>query len=359
MHFYNGDGLRVKKLDRADSYQLTDRRYIWDPSAGSGQAVGAALPVILQETAAGQTTYYVYGLDLIASVQGSTATYYLTDGLGSTTQLADGAGAVTGGYTYDVFGGVRSHTGASTQWSFTGEQNDPNGLEYLRARYYDPATGRLTSQDLWLGNVFSPTTLNHYPYVLNDPLNLIDPYGYFPWDKVKSVGGCALNPVGCAKSKVDEALVDPLLGSVPGGGAAKCVYHHGVERCAADWAARQAARVLVGEKSYIDLNVTGGLWGLVGTGGLQFSYQGGLHPYAGGGVGTPGLSGSVTVGQNQSIVQGWSCGGQASLPTYGVLGPTAQGGYSGLGNSGGTFFVEQGVSVGTSFSVAGVCYYVR
>ena len=54
---------------------------------------------------------------------------------GSTTQLADGAGAVTGAYSYDVFGGVRSHTGASTQWSFTGEQNDANGLEYLRGRY--------------------------------------------------------------------------------------------------------------------------------------------------------------------------------------------------------------------------------
>ena len=77
----------------------------------------------------------VYGLDLIASIQGSTATYYLTDGLGSTAQLADGAGAVTGSYAYDAFGAVRAHTGASTQWSFTGEQNDANGLEYLRARY--------------------------------------------------------------------------------------------------------------------------------------------------------------------------------------------------------------------------------
>jgi hypothetical protein len=70
----------------------------------------------------------VYGVDLIASVQGSTPTYHLTDGLGSTTELADGAGAVTGAYTYDAFGAVRAHTGASTQWSFTGEQNDPNGL---------------------------------------------------------------------------------------------------------------------------------------------------------------------------------------------------------------------------------------
>jgi hypothetical protein len=37
----------------------------------------------------------VYGLDLIASIQGSTPTYYLYDGLGLTTQLPDGAGTVT------------------------------------------------------------------------------------------------------------------------------------------------------------------------------------------------------------------------------------------------------------------------
>jgi RHS repeat-associated protein len=31
--------------------------------------------------------------------------------------------------------------------SYTGEQNDPTGLEYLRARYYDKANGRFVSQD--------------------------------------------------------------------------------------------------------------------------------------------------------------------------------------------------------------------
>jgi RHS repeat-associated protein len=113
----------------------------------------------------------------MASIQGSTPTYYLYDGLGSTTRLADGAGAVTGAYSYDAFGAVRSHTGASTQWSFTGEQNDANGLEYLRARYYDPALGRFLTQDPWPGSVFSPQSLNPYAYVLNNPVNWLDPWG--------------------------------------------------------------------------------------------------------------------------------------------------------------------------------------
>jgi RHS repeat-associated protein len=140
-----------------------------------------SLPAILQETAASQTTYYVYGLDLIASMQGSTPTYYLTDGLGSTTELADNSGDVIGTYEYDAFGAVRTHTGASTQWSYTGEQNDPGGLEYLRARYYHPADGRFLSRDPFAGLIWNPQTLNGYAYATNNPILFVDPLGLCGW----------------------------------------------------------------------------------------------------------------------------------------------------------------------------------
>jgi RHS repeat-associated protein len=74
-------------------------------------------------------------------------------------------------YRYDAFGAVRSSSGASTQpFRYTGEQNDANGLEYLRARYYDPAIGRFITQDP-IGS------LNRYAYVLNNPLLWVDPWG--------------------------------------------------------------------------------------------------------------------------------------------------------------------------------------
>jgi len=117
----------------------------------------------------------------------------LYDGLGSTTELADGAGAATGAYSYDAFGAVRSHTGGSTQWSFTGEQNDANGLEYLRARYYDPALGRFLSRDPFAGLAQVPQSLNRYPYVLNNPVLYRDPYGYWGLgdvvDRARDVAG--------------------------------------------------------------------------------------------------------------------------------------------------------------------------
>ena len=60
--------------------------------------------------------------------------------------------------------------GTTTEWSYTGEQNDPTGLEYLRARYYDASTGRFLSQD-------PLPLLQRYAYANNNPANLVDPSG--------------------------------------------------------------------------------------------------------------------------------------------------------------------------------------
>ncbi len=108
--------------------------------------MAAGLPVILQDG----TYTYVYGLGgMLYWVDGSgNVTYRLTDALGSTVAVCDSSGTVTDSWTYDVFGAVRAHTGTNaTEFTFTGEQNDPNLLEYLRARYYDSATGRFLGRD--------------------------------------------------------------------------------------------------------------------------------------------------------------------------------------------------------------------
>jgi len=133
VYTYNGDGLRVSR-----TIGQTSVSYIWDVNAG--------LPVILQDSA-GNT--YVYGLDLISRTDGQgNQEYYLSDGLGSTTDLRDGDGDAIADYTYDVFGAIRAQSGSSpNEFTFTGEQVDGTGLQYLRARYYDPAVGRFITQD--------------------------------------------------------------------------------------------------------------------------------------------------------------------------------------------------------------------
>ena len=74
--------------------------------------LNASLPVVLEDSDANR---YVYGLDLLTRINASDEEWYLADGLGSTTGLADAAGDVTGAYTYDAFGAVRSQSGDATE----------------------------------------------------------------------------------------------------------------------------------------------------------------------------------------------------------------------------------------------------
>jgi RHS repeat-associated protein len=141
--------------------------YTWDVAAGP--------PVVLQDG----THTYVYGLDLISTTDNTgVQTYHLYDGLGSTTGLVDGSGKSVASYDYDVFGAIRSQTGSSpNEFTFTGEQVDDTGLQYLRARYYDPSIGRFLTRDSVGGSVALPQSLNRYCYTVNDPVNLVDPWG--------------------------------------------------------------------------------------------------------------------------------------------------------------------------------------
>jgi RHS repeat-associated protein len=60
--------------------------------------------------------------------------------------------------------------------------DDGNGLNYMRARYYQPEIKRFLSLDALLGNVGEPQTLNRYGYVLGDPIGGVDPSGNITLD---------------------------------------------------------------------------------------------------------------------------------------------------------------------------------
>ena len=61
---------------------------------------------------------------------------------------------------------------------YRGEQFDADlGLYYLRARYYNPQTGRFLSRDPEAGKPVAPSTLHKYLYAGGDPINKIDPRG--------------------------------------------------------------------------------------------------------------------------------------------------------------------------------------
>jgi len=65
-------------------------------------------------------------------------------------------------------------------FGFAGEWTDQSGMQYLRARYYDPSVGRFVSRDGWEGNVFDPYTLNRWNYGFSNPVRYTDLAGNFP-----------------------------------------------------------------------------------------------------------------------------------------------------------------------------------
>jgi RHS repeat-associated protein len=93
--------------------------------------------------------------------------------------LADSSGTVALAQGYSPFGQpLWSEGNGATGYGFTGERWEAySQLLFLRARYYQPATGRFISQDPWTGSLHSPGTLNPYTYVENRVATRVDPSG--------------------------------------------------------------------------------------------------------------------------------------------------------------------------------------
>ncbi|MGH7427166.1 MAG: RHS repeat domain-containing protein, partial [Candidatus Methylomirabilaceae bacterium] len=102
--------------------------------------------------------------------------YYHTDLLGSTRAVVDGA-TVLESYDFEPWGLLMPGRtlGSGTKEGFTGKEQDAEtGLDYFGARYYMPALGRWGAVDP-LASTFPEWS--SYNYVLNNPLNSIDPTG--------------------------------------------------------------------------------------------------------------------------------------------------------------------------------------
>jgi RHS repeat-associated protein len=106
---------------------------------------------------------------------------YLTDAMGSTVALTDTTGVTQEQYSYGPYGILSASGGGSTtnSYAYTGRETDGLGVDYYRARYYNPNTGRFLSEDPFgFGG-----GINLYAYTANSPTNWSDPFGYAPGDK--------------------------------------------------------------------------------------------------------------------------------------------------------------------------------
>lgn len=101
----------------------------------------------------------------------------ITDELGSVRLVVDAsAGTIAQQMDYDEFGNVLNDTNPGFQpFGFAGGLFDgTTNLVRFGARDYDPLVGRWTAKD---PRGFADGETNAYAYVLNDPLNFVDPSG--------------------------------------------------------------------------------------------------------------------------------------------------------------------------------------
>ena len=167
---YDGDGKRIAKIiDGLKTYYIND----------------AAFPISqvlmeVNEKQEPQASYIYAERRLSYTLSNMQSGFYLYD------HPAKNVAAVIGKrdhsltcYSYDGFGNLQHHQkGISNPFQYAGEQKDEEtGLIYLRNRYYDPELGRFITPDHKRGDLLKPQSWNPYVYVLNNPVNLVDPLG--------------------------------------------------------------------------------------------------------------------------------------------------------------------------------------
>ncbi len=165
---YDGDGIRVRETNGASTRRfLHSREDIVASIDGEGDIV----------------TYYSHSPQIdetLAQLDSGGASYLHHDGLFSVTAVSGPNGQIRGAAQYAAFGGLGESEVSLGRFGYTNREADPTGLMYYRSRYYEPGVGRFLSQDAFRGDVFNTASLHRYTYVENDPVNHVDPDGYFP-----------------------------------------------------------------------------------------------------------------------------------------------------------------------------------
>jgi RHS repeat-associated protein/uncharacterized repeat protein (TIGR01451 family) len=183
----DGDGTfetRTQTNDLVDTYNPTGYAQVVQETA-TNIVTGSALQTVVYTVGLeviSQTTFVpggpTAGATLVLHSDGDGSTRLLTN-LGATIAQAQGVLQI---YHYDGFGNALGFNPATalTTLLYRGQRFDSvTGLQYLRARYYDPRTGEFTQLDPVFGEMLNPRSMNKYGYADGDPVNGWDPTGMF------------------------------------------------------------------------------------------------------------------------------------------------------------------------------------
>jgi len=163
---YNGDGLLYERKENNETI-----RYYYDGSQIIAEGI------VNPNGSVSLKARYIRGIGLVARADAAgTKAYYLSNLHGDIVELRS---AATGSsnvrldqYSYDIWGNPLSTQETVAQpFRYSGEMWDSTtNLQYLRARWYNPGTGRFITEDTYEGQIDNPLTLNKYTYVYNNPV---------------------------------------------------------------------------------------------------------------------------------------------------------------------------------------------
>ena len=214
--FYGPDRQRYKRIDTGTT-GVSTTRYIG----------GKAYEEISRSDGAVEKKHYIAGVAVVSETAAAgasfTATRYLSfDHLGSLDAITDETGAVAERLSFDAFGKRRQanwlrmsevtlFAAVTTTRGFTGhEMVDAVSLVHMNGRVYDPELGRFLSGDAVVQDISNLQSWNRYSYVLNNPLSMTDPTGFF--------FGSIFKAIGKVISKVFSAIgaaIKAVLNKVP------------------------------------------------------------------------------------------------------------------------------------------------
>jgi len=180
------------------------------------------------------------------NIEGDKMVYLHKDHLGSVALITDENGEITEEFSYDTWGNRRDPNtwelnGIERTYSFergftSHEHIDLIGLVNMNGRIYDPTIGKFLSPDPFIQEMTNLQNFNRYSYVVNNPLSLTDPSGYWFGNDIvdgakkaaKSVGNFVQNnwvaiaavAIGIVTAGVGLAIFGAASGVLAGIGAA-------------------------------------------------------------------------------------------------------------------------------------------
>ena len=330
---YGPDRARFKRVDLNETGASTTY-YV----AGGSHEVVESGTTVTHKTYIGGAAVVIE----VTSAPASTETIYLLhDHLGSTDIITAADGTVQTRYSFDAWGRRRDVTWAAffptvpaslwqtakTTRGFTGhEQLDEVGLVHMNGRVYDLELGRFLSADPFVQDATDLQAYNHYAYVRNNPLSLLDPSG-FSWigDVFSAIGNFfsgAWNAItsglkAILSSSIFRAVIQLAICAIPAVGVPGCALAAAGLTLASGGSAAQATL------AFIFTFASAAVWGAEGdlTTSKEF-----ITATGGGGLSTAGatalvhgvVGGALSVSQGGNFMQGFASGVAGQVATIGT-----------------------------------------